>query len=77
MLQPSRNVINEADKIKFQFYTLNLLLPWLKEMLQEQNVEKEIEAKIQGSTVLSYFSCFSNKNGFHNISGVLTRFFPK
>ncbi|XP_042406191.1 lysine-specific demethylase JMJ25-like [Zingiber officinale] len=49
LTKPTRNVINEADKIKFQLYTLHLLLPWLKEMLQEQDVEKEIEAKIQDS----------------------------
>ncbi|CAL9749202.1 unnamed protein product [Musa acuminata subsp. burmannicoides] len=49
LAKPPEKLIEKTDKIKFCCYTLRLLLPWLKELIQERNAEKGIEAKIQGA----------------------------
>lgn len=66
-LQPPEKLIEKTDKIKFCCYTLRLLLPWLKELIQERNAEKGIEAKIQGKIDIMDSSYFSD-NSFPNDS---------
>ncbi|CAL5332968.1 unnamed protein product [Camellia sinensis] len=40
--------INEDEKVHHSMYLLHALIPFLKHFNQEQLMEKEIEAKIQG-----------------------------
>ncbi|WOK95580.1 lysine-specific demethylase JMJ25-like isoform X2 [Canna indica] len=47
--KPPEKAMKDADKLKFYCHILHLLLPWLKEFIQEQNAERDIEAMIQGS----------------------------
>lgn len=42
--------MSEDDKIKHSKYLVNVLFPFLEQFDQEQNMEKKIEAKIQGIT---------------------------
>ncbi|KAJ4776341.1 transcription factor jumonji (jmjC) domain-containing protein [Rhynchospora pubera] len=48
LAEPPRKDISESDHYRYCCYILDHLLPWVKEFQQEQNNEKEIEAKIQG-----------------------------
>lgn len=50
-LQPAEKMIKKAAKIRYCCYILQLLLPWLRDLRQEQLVEIEIEAKIRGMTI--------------------------
>ncbi|CAL9084093.1 unnamed protein product [Musa textilis] len=46
--KPAEKNIKEAAKIRYCCYILQLLLPWLRELRQEQLAEIGIEAKIRG-----------------------------
>lgn len=46
--KPPEQMFEEAEKLQHAYYILHLLLPWLKELREEQMKEKEIEAQIQG-----------------------------
>ncbi|CAD5173117.1 unnamed protein product [Musa acuminata subsp. malaccensis] len=46
--KPAERMIKKAAKIRYCCYILQLLLPWLRDLRQEQLVEIEIEAKIRG-----------------------------
>ncbi|XP_065003677.1 lysine-specific demethylase JMJ26-like isoform X2 [Musa acuminata AAA Group] len=46
--KPAEKMIKKAAKIRYCCYILQLLLPWLRDLRQEQLVEIEIEAKIRG-----------------------------
>jgi len=39
---------NEDEKVEFSMYLLHVLLPYLRLMDEEQMIENETEAKIQG-----------------------------
>ncbi|QCE08699.1 hypothetical protein DEO72_LG9g3728 [Vigna unguiculata] len=43
--------INEDEKVEFSMYLLHVLLPYLRLMDEEQMIENETEAKIQGISV--------------------------
>ncbi|KAJ3691451.1 hypothetical protein LUZ61_020615 [Rhynchospora tenuis] len=49
--EPPRKHISDSDHYRYCCYILDHLLPWVKEFQQDQNNEKEIEAKIQGVTL--------------------------
>lgn len=53
-MQKSERQIDEDSIIRDSRYLVHALLPFLKQFRQEQLVEKEIEAKIQGITSLSF-----------------------
>ncbi|XP_073105846.1 lysine-specific demethylase JMJ27 isoform X1 [Elaeis guineensis] len=46
--EPPEKKVKKDDRVEYYCYIVRLLLPWLKELRQEQMAEKEIEAKIQG-----------------------------
>ncbi|XP_028554209.1 lysine-specific demethylase JMJ25-like isoform X2 [Dendrobium catenatum] len=46
--EPPKKAIQEEDKKQNYLYVLRLLLPWFKELRKEQQLEKEVEARIQG-----------------------------
>ncbi|KAG1359531.1 lysine-specific demethylase JMJ25 [Cocos nucifera] len=46
--EPPEKKIKKDDRVQYYCYIVRLLLPWLKELHQEQKAEKEIEAKIRG-----------------------------
>jgi hypothetical protein len=52
-MQPVKKDISESEQYKYYCYMLYLMLPWLKEFQQEQNAEKEIEATIRGTNLIS------------------------
>jgi lysine-specific demethylase 3 len=41
-------VISQENKFRYACHIVSLLLPWMRELRQEQMEEKEVEAKIQG-----------------------------
>ncbi|XP_072966548.1 lysine-specific demethylase JMJ29-like isoform X2 [Typha angustifolia] len=49
--EPPKKDISKAARVRYYCYIADKLLPWLKEFRQEQMIEKEIEAKIQGVSV--------------------------
>ncbi|XP_039134514.1 lysine-specific demethylase JMJ25-like isoform X1 [Dioscorea cayenensis subsp. rotundata] len=68
--QPAERKIDEGEKVQSSYYILHKLLPWLKEFLQEQRGEKEIEAKIKGLSScelkLQQASCASDERVYCN-----------
>lgn len=60
--------VSEEEKIKHTKKMLMIVLPFLKKFNQEQIIEKEIEAKIQGIILLSI------EIGFRSSSLILTLF---
>ncbi|WOL01249.1 lysine-specific demethylase JMJ25 isoform X1 [Canna indica] len=46
--KPPEKEITKDNKIRYCYYMLHFLLPWFRELQQEQLAEKEIEAKIYG-----------------------------
>ena len=51
-LQTSTRDITDNEKVQHLQYMINLLLPFMKQICEEQSEEQEIEAKIQG--ILSF-----------------------
>lgn len=45
---PSMDLAN-AEKLQHLLYTINLILPFLKQIRDEQNKEIEVEARVHGS----------------------------
>ncbi|KAH7669234.1 lysine-specific demethylase 3 protein [Dioscorea alata] len=70
IVQLAERKINEGEKVQSSYYILHKLLPWLKEFLQEQRGEKEIEAKIKGLSScelkLQQASCASDERVYCN-----------
>lgn len=54
--------MSKDDKIKHSKYLVKVLLPFLEQFDHEQEMEREIEAKIQGITstlfAVNDYSCF-------------------
>ncbi|CAL5056598.1 unnamed protein product [Urochloa decumbens] len=46
--EPPEKEISQENKIRYACHIVSLLLPWIRELRQEQMEEKEVEAKIQG-----------------------------
>jgi hypothetical protein len=46
--QPPEKKISEENQRRYAFRIVDLLLPWLKELQQEQMKEKELEGRLQG-----------------------------
>ncbi|KAG0548632.1 hypothetical protein BDA96_01G183200 [Sorghum bicolor] len=46
--EPPKKKISEGNQIHYACHVLHLLLPWLRQLRQEQTEEKKLEAKIQG-----------------------------
>uniref|UniRef100_A0A0E0KFC1 JmjC domain-containing protein n=1 Tax=Oryza punctata TaxID=4537 RepID=A0A0E0KFC1_ORYPU len=46
--KPPEKKISEENQRHYAFHIVDLLLPWLKELQQEQMKEKELEGKLQG-----------------------------
>ncbi|KAF0921886.1 hypothetical protein E2562_020503 [Oryza meyeriana var. granulata] len=46
--KPPEKKISEENQNRYAFRIVDLLLPWLKELQQEQTKEKELEGKLQG-----------------------------
>lgn len=44
---PKRKILKE-DKLRNYLYVLHLLLPWFKELRREQQMEKEVDARVKG-----------------------------
>jgi lysine-specific demethylase 3 len=54
--------VTNYEKAQYLHYMINLLLPYLKQICQEQSQEEDIEAKIQGINLhlylLIYLFCY-------------------
>ena len=50
-----------AEKVEYAKYILQLLLPYLKQLNEEQMMEKEIEAKLKCTLMYSHFVCRSSE----------------
>ena len=48
MNQPPKKEISEENQIRYACHIVRLLLPWVRELQQEQMEEKQLEAKIRG-----------------------------
>ncbi|KAF8779316.1 hypothetical protein HU200_002749 [Digitaria exilis] len=46
--EPPKKEISQENQIRYACHIVSLLLPWMRELRQEQMEEKEVEAKIQG-----------------------------
>ncbi|PWZ25750.1 Lysine-specific demethylase JMJ25 [Zea mays] len=46
--QPPKKEISKENEIRYAFHIVTMLLPWMRELRQEQLEEKEVEANIQG-----------------------------
>lgn len=59
--EPPKKEISEENQIRYACHIVRLLLPWVRELQQEQMEEKQLEAKIRGVLVdemkLEYTSC--------------------
>ena len=61
--QPPKKDISREKQTQYAFHIICLLLPWLRELRQEQMEEKKLEAKIRGMTFcvqwhdLDYVQC--------------------
>ncbi|XP_073012145.1 lysine-specific demethylase JMJ29-like isoform X1 [Typha latifolia] len=68
--EPPSKKISEADQIRYSYYIIRLLLPCMKELHQEQMIEKEIEARIRDTPVsklkLSQAVCAKNERMYCN-----------
>ncbi|KAG2662728.1 hypothetical protein PVAP13_1KG552900 [Panicum virgatum] len=49
--EPPKKEISQENQIRYACHIVSLLLPWMREMQQEQMEEKEVEAQIQGVSV--------------------------
>lgn len=47
--KPPEKSIEKAERLRHSYYILHLLVPWLKQLREEQMKEKEFEARIQGN----------------------------
>ncbi|KAH1208656.1 Lysine-specific demethylase JMJ25 [Glycine max] len=50
MIKTSNKCIRDDEKVQYLQYTINLLLPFIQRVCEEQSQELEIEAKIQGKS---------------------------
>jgi lysine-specific demethylase 3 len=46
--QPPKKEISKENEIRYACHIVSLLLPWMRELRQEQMEEKEVEANIRG-----------------------------
>jgi lysine-specific demethylase 3 len=46
--QPPKKEISKENEIRYASHIVSLLLPWMRELRQEQMEEKEVEANIRG-----------------------------
>ncbi|XP_008677147.1 lysine-specific demethylase JMJ25 isoform X2 [Zea mays] len=46
--EPPKKEISKENEIRYAFHIVTMLLPWMRELRQEQLEEKEVEANIQG-----------------------------
>nr|CAB3448521.1 unnamed protein product [Digitaria exilis] len=62
--------VSEEDKIKYSMRAVHFLLPWLKELHQEQTLEKSVEASIRGIDLckveVPLVTCKSNERIYCN-----------
>ncbi|PUZ78372.1 hypothetical protein GQ55_1G447500 [Panicum hallii var. hallii] len=49
--EPPKKEISQENQIRYAYHIVSLLLPWMRELRQEQMEEKEVEAQIQGVSV--------------------------
>lgn len=63
--QPPEKKISEENQRRYAFRIVDLLLPWLKELQQEQMKEKELEGRLQGMLFWCSFM-HSGIGGFSN-----------
>ncbi|KAL2341318.1 hypothetical protein Fmac_009258 [Flemingia macrophylla] len=50
MIKTSNRSITDGEKVQYLQYIINLILPFLQQICEEQNQEQDIEAKIQGKS---------------------------
>uniref|UniRef100_A0A0E0KFB8 Uncharacterized protein n=1 Tax=Oryza punctata TaxID=4537 RepID=A0A0E0KFB8_ORYPU len=55
--RPPEKKISEENQRRYAFRIVDLLLPWLKELQQEQMKEKELEGKLQGVSRTNCKAC--------------------